>query len=57
MTVKVALPSAPVVPVTVVIVELPAPWASVTAFAGTGLPNTSCRVTVMVAVVEPSAAT
>src|SRR2546422_11638568 len=55
-TVNVAWPFASVVPLTVVIVELPLPAASDTALPLTAVPTLSLSVTVMVDVVEPSAA-
>src|SRR2546425_3779275 len=56
-TVNVAWPFASVVPLTVVIVELPLPAASDTVLPLTAVPTLSLSVTVMVDVVEPSAAT
>ena len=57
MTVKVATPEPFVVPETVVIVEEPPPWASVTVWPATGLAKASLAVTVIVAVAVPLAAT
>ena len=45
------------VPETVVIVELPAPWASVTVWPATGLAKASLAVTVTVEVATPFAVT
>jgi len=56
-TVKVAWPLALVVPLTVVMVELPLPAVSETVFPLTGWLNPSMRVTVTVEVVAPSAIT
>src|SRR5215471_14175467 len=58
-TVKVATPEALVVPETVVIVGAPGPevWARVTVLPETGLLFASFKVTVIVEVVVPSAAT
>src|SRR5204863_7738641 len=56
-TVKVAWPLALVVPLTVVMVELPLPAVRETAFPVTGWLFASLRVTVMVEVVVPSAVT
>src|SRR5437763_958057 len=57
LTVKVAWPLALVVPLTVVIVELPLPAVSETVLPLTGLLFASLSVAVMVEVVEPSAVT
>ena len=54
---KVATPEPLVVPETVVIVELPAPWPSETDWPATGLPKVSLAVTVIVELLEPSAVT
>ena len=56
-TVKVAWPLVLVVPLSVVIVELPLPGVSVTVFPLTGWLKGSNRVTVMVEMVDPSATT
>src|SRR5213593_2309145 len=56
-TANVACPLAFVVPLTVVIVELPLPAVSDTALPLTGLLLMSLRVTVIVDVVDPSAGT
>src|SRR4051812_23280625 len=57
LTVKVATPEAFVMPETVVIVEEPPDFARVTVFAATGVECESFSVTVIVAVLAPSAAT
>jgi hypothetical protein len=57
LTVKLAWPFAPVVPATVVIVELPLPAANETVFPLTGFPLASFSVTVIVDTLEPSAGT
>src|SRR6476469_5465045 len=57
LTVKVAVPEAFVTPLTVVIVEEPPDLASVTVLPTTGFDCASFRVTVTVAVAEPSAVT
>jgi hypothetical protein len=57
VTVKVATPSAPVVPATVVIVECPVLWLRVTVLPLTGLLFASRSVTVIVDVAVPSATT
>src|SRR2546426_252192 len=56
-TVKLAWPFVSVVPLTVVIVELPLPAVSDTALPLTGLLLISLSVTVIVDVVDPSAGT
>ena len=56
LTVKVATPEPLVTPETVVIVEEPPPFASVTVLPGTGFDCASFNVTVTVDVVEMSAA-
>jgi hypothetical protein len=55
VTVKVATPVAPVVPLTVVIVEEPVPWPSVTVWPLTAFPNASLAVTVTVELATPFA--
>ena len=55
LTVKVATPEPLVTPETVVIVEEPPPFASVTVLPGTGFDCASFNVTVTVEVVESSA--
>ncbi len=57
VTVKVATPFEPVVPVTVVMMDAPAPWFSVTVWPEAGLPEASSRVTVMVELLVPFAVT
>ena len=57
LTVNVAWPAASVVPLTVVIVERPPPWPSVTVCPATALPNASFAVTVTVEVATPFAVT
>jgi hypothetical protein len=57
VTVKVTTPFESDGPLAAEIVELPAPWASVTVLPVTGLLFASNRVTVIVEVVEPSAIT
>ena len=55
LTVNVAWPAASVVPETVVIVDEPPDFASVTVLPGSGLPFVSSIVAVSVEVVVPSA--
>ena len=57
LTVNVAWPDALVTPLTVVIVEEPPPFASVTVLPETGFEFASFSVTVTVEVVAPSAVT
>ncbi len=57
VTVKEAFPSAPVVPVTVVMEECPEPCVRVTVCPETGLERASLRDTVTLAILAPSADT
>ncbi|OIQ69063.1 hypothetical protein GALL_493380 [mine drainage metagenome] len=56
-TVKVAIPPASVIPLSVVMIELPDPAASVTVLPGTTLPEELLSVTAMIEVETLSAAT
>ena len=57
MTLKVAWPAALVVPLTVVMLEDPVPWESVTLWPGIGVPEASSSVTVTVDVAVPLSST